>query len=144
MAKSTTKTKKKPVSAPKKVEWHLIDASVDPLGRTATHAAELLLGKHRTDYAAHQIAPVRVVVLNTDKVKVTGKKYDQKMYRRYTGYPGGLRERNMADQMGRDSRVIFQMAVFGMLPKNSLRAHRMKNLLVYPTQEHPHEAQITS
>lgn len=142
MATKDTKEKKKK-EAPV-LEWHVIDAASAPLGRLATDVAILLLGKHRPDYAPNVVAPVRVVILNTDNIKVTGAKMDQKMYRRYTGYPGGLRERNMADQMNRDSRVIFEKAVFGMLPKNSLRAHRLKNLLIYKNEEHPHEAQIKS
>ncbi|MEX0650039.1 MAG: 50S ribosomal protein L13 [Candidatus Andersenbacteria bacterium] len=123
-------------------EWHLIDASTQPLGRAATGVAELLLGKHRPDFAPHLVAPVRVVVVNTDKVKVTGNKLEQKMYRHYTGHPGGLKERSLSRQLQLDSREVFEQAVSGMLPKNSLRAHRLQNLLLYKGTEHPHQAQI--
>lgn len=122
-------------------EWHVLDATSDTLGRIATKAASLILGKHRTDSAKNKVAPVHVVVINSDSVKVTGKKKDQKMYRRYTGYPGGLRERTMHEQMLRDSRFIIEQAISGMLPKNNLRAKRMNQLHVYPTEKHPHMPQ---
>lgn len=124
------------------LEWHVIDAKSGTLGRIATKIASLLLAKHRTDSEKHVAAPVRVVVINSDNLKVTGKKKKQKMYRRYTGYPGGLRERTMQEQMNRDSTFIIQEAVVGMLPKNRLRASRMRNLYVYPTSDHPHMAQV--
>jgi large subunit ribosomal protein L13 len=124
------------------IEWHVIDAESNTLGRLSTQIASLLLAKHRTDSEKHVAAPVRVIVINSDTLKVTGKKKDQKMYRKYSGYIGGLRERTMKDQMSRDSRVIIEQAVFGMLPKNRLRASRMRNLYIYPTAEHPHMAQI--
>jgi large subunit ribosomal protein L13 len=124
------------------LEWHIIDASSATLGRLATQVASLLLAKHRTDSEKHVAAPVRVVVTNSDKLKVTGKKKKQKMYRRYSGYPGGLRERSMQEQLEKDSTFIIHEAVFGMLPKNRLRASRMRNLFIYPTKEHPHMPQI--
>ncbi len=124
------------------LEWHLIDAESKTLGRLSTEIACLLLAKHRTDSEKHVAAPVRVIVINSDTLKVTGKKKDQKMYRKYSGYIGGLRERTMKDQMSRDSRFIIEQSVSGMLPKNRLRASRMRNLYVYPTSEHPHMAQI--
>lgn len=132
MTKATVKTE---------LEWHVLDATSDTLGRIATQAASLLLGKHRTDSAKNKVAPVHVVVINSDFVKVTGKKKDQKMYRRYTGYPGGLRERTMTEQMVRDSRFIIEQAISGMLPKNNLRAVRMRQLHIYPTKDHPHMPQ---
>lgn len=122
-------------------EWHVLDATTVTLGRMATQIASLLLGKHRTDSAKHKVAPVHVVVINSDTVKVTGKKKDQKMYRRYTGYPGGLRERTLKEQLLRDSTFVIEEAVSGMLPKNSLRAKRIKQLHVYPTADHPHMPQ---
>lgn len=124
------------------LEWHVVDATTKTLGRLSTEIAGLILGKHRTDSQKHVAAPVRVIVINSDTLKVTGKKKEQKMYRKYSGYPGGLRERTMKEQMGRDSRVIIEQSVFGMLPKNRLRASRMRNLYVYPTAEHPHMAQV--
>lgn len=129
--------KKEPIQ----LEWHVLDATSDTLGRIATKAASLLLGKHRTDSANNKVAPVHVVVINSDHLKVTGKKKEQKMYRRYSGYPGGLHERTMKEQMNRDSRFIIEEAVSGMLPKNNLRRERMKQLHVYTTAEHPHMPQ---
>ncbi|MAF80624.1 50S ribosomal protein L13 [bacterium] len=123
-------------------EWHHIDANDRVLGRMATEAATLLIGKHRPDWAANVVAPVYVVITNTDTVKLTGKKEDQKMYRRYSGYPGGLRERSVRTQRRRDSRRIVESAVSGMLPKNNLRKLVMRHLKLYPTAEHPHLAQL--
>lgn len=124
-------------------EWHIIDARDQVLGRLATKIAALLNGKLRTDYAANTVAPVYVVVTNTDHVVLTGNKENAKMYRHYTGYPGGLRERSVREQRVRDSRVIIEQAVFGMLPKNNLRAVRIRHLKLYVGDEHPHQAQMT-
>lgn len=123
-------------------EWHHIDAGQRVLGRLASEAAQLLLGKHRVDWAANTVAPVYVVVTNVDKVVLTGKKEQQKMYRHYSGYPGGLKERTAAEQRKRDARLIVQKAVSGMLPKNSLRDERMRHLKLYVRAQHPHQAQL--
>lgn len=136
-----TATKQPKKTAP---EWHHFDASEIVLGRLATQAASLLMGKHRPDYAAHQIAPVFVVVTNSDKLNVTGQKLSQKMYHHYTGHPGGLKSRTLADQMQRDSRKVIEDAIFGMLPKNNLRNECMKHLKVYPGNEHPHTEFVTN
>jgi len=125
-------------------EWHHLDARDKVLGRLATQAAALLIGKHRPDYATNKIAPVYVVITNTDQVAVTGRKESQKMYRHYTGYPGGLKERPLAEQRRRDSRKIVEAAVFGMLPKNNLRKFRMRHLKLYSGSEHPHLPQLSS
>jgi large subunit ribosomal protein L13 len=119
-------------------EWHHLDAASATLGRLATQAAILLMGKHRTDYTAHMVAPVYVVITNTDKLKVTGAKRSQKKYYHYTGYPGGIKERTLDAQMERDSRKVIEAAVFGMLPKNSLRDPRMQHLKLFPGGEHPY------
>jgi large subunit ribosomal protein L13 len=124
-------------------EWHLIDANNKVLGRLATHIAGLLIGKHRSDFAPNKVLPVFVVVTNSNTVHLTGRKEEQKMYRRYSGYPGGLRERTAREVRRLDSRRLIEEAVFGMLPKNSLRNERMKHLKVYPTAEHPHLPQLT-
>lgn len=125
-------------------EWHVLDAKDQVLGRLATQVAILLMGKHRTDFAKNVAAPVYVVVTNTDHVVLTGNKENAKMYRHYTGYPGGLRERSVREQRVRDSRVIVEQAVFGMLPKNNLRSTLMRHLKLYPTAEHPHQAQVSA
>jgi large subunit ribosomal protein L13 len=124
-------------------EWHHLDARNKVLGRLATEAAQLLLAKHRLDSRPHIVAPVYVVVTNSDEVVLTGTKETNKLYRRYTGYPGGLRERTAAQVRQHDSRRLITEAVAGMLPKNSLRDERMKHLKVYATGEHPHAAQLT-
>lgn len=123
-------------------EWHAIDAANQPVGRLATKIACLLLGKHRTDYATNKVSPVYVVVTNTDLVTLTGNKEQAKMYYRYTGYPGGMRSRTAQQQRLKDSRKILELAVFGMLPKNSLRALRIKHLRLFAGNEHPHQAQV--
>ena len=124
-------------------EWHLFDADNKVLGRMAQEIATLLQGKHRVDYAPNVIASVFVIVTNTDKVAVTGRKEQDKMYRHYTGHPGGLREKNLAEQRRRDSRVIVEHAVSGMLPKNSLRAETLKHLKLFKDENHAHEAQVS-
>ena len=124
------------------IEWHHLNAKGAVLGRLATEAAGLLQGKHRPDWAPNTLAATRVVITNTDEVAVTGRKEDQKMYRRYSGYPGGLRERTLRDQRRRDSRKIVESAVSGMLPHNTLRAQLMRHLLLYANESHPHEAQL--
>lgn len=124
-------------------EWHHFDADGKILGRLATQISHLLMGKHRVDYAANVELPVYIVVTNTDAVVLTGKKEEQKKYYRYSGYPGGLRERSVAEQRKRDSRKIVHRAVAGMLPKNSLRDRRMSHLKLYATAEHPHVAQLS-
>ena len=121
--------------------WHVIDAKSATLGRIATQAAYFLLGKHLTSSKKHIASPVRVIVINSDSLKVTGKKMKQKMYRRYSGYVGGLKERTLETQMGKDSRFVIREAISGMLPKNNLRAVRLRNLYVYEGAEHPHMAQ---
>lgn len=127
-----------------KLEWHHIDAQGQVLGRLATQVAVLLMGKHRPDAQRHLVAPVRVVITNTDKIAVTGQKMEQKMYRHYTGYPGGLKERSLGEQMKRDSRVVIQEAVRGMLPKNSLRDKRLLHMKLYAGSEHPHLPQVSN
>jgi large subunit ribosomal protein L13 len=133
-------TKKPTIAGP--AEWHHLDADGRVLGRLATEVAALLLGKHRTDFVRHQIAPVFVIVTNTNTVALTGRKEDQKVYQHFTGYPGGLKTRSIIKQRQLDSRKIVYEAVYGMLPKNSLRDERMNHLKLYATANHPHEAQV--
>ncbi|MBI1833863.1 MAG: 50S ribosomal protein L13 [Candidatus Andersenbacteria bacterium] len=123
-------------------EWHQMDASSKVLGRLATDVAGLLLGKHRTDYAANLVSPVYVIVTNAENLKVTGAKMEDKKYYRYSGYPGGIRSRSLREQMERDPCKVIEDAVMGMLPKNSLRPRRLQHLKIYTGMEHPHEAQI--
>lgn len=141
MPKKETTTKE--VSAANTMEWHHFDAKDAVLGRLATQIAALLIGKHRTDFAKNIVAPVYVVVTNTDLVALTGRKEEQKMYRHYSGYPGGLKERSVAEQRRRDSRVIVSEAIYGMLPKNNLRDERMRHLKLYAGADHPHLPQLS-
>lgn len=120
-------------------EWHVVDGNGVVVGRLATRVAQLLLGKHRTDFARHHVVPVFVVVTNTDQVVFTGQKEDHKLYQHFTGYPGGLRSRTVRQQRALDSRKLVEQAVFGMLPKNSLRSDRMKHLKLYAGGKHPHQ-----
>lgn len=123
-------------------EWKKIDADGKVLGRIATQAARFLMGKHRADYTGHVATPVYVVITNAAKVRVSGSKETQKMYRRHSGYPGHLKERPLWRQREKDPTKIIQLAVSGMLPKNNLRKVRMNHLKVYAGTEHPHLPQF--
>lgn len=125
----------------KNAEWHFIDARGVVLGRLATQIAQLLLGKHRVDFVRHMVAPVYVVVTNTNHVVLTGRKETQKTYQHFTGYPGGLKTRSAREMRARDSRRLVLEAVYGMLPKNSLRDDRINRLKLYAGADHPHAPQ---
>ena len=121
--------------------WYVLDAEGQVLGRLATRVATLLRGKQRAHFAPSVDFGDHVIVLNAAKVRVTGRKLDQKTYRHYTGYPGGLREvglRKVSET--RPDRVIRE-AVLGMLPKNRLRKRMVRRLLIYADGQHPHQAQ---
>jgi large subunit ribosomal protein L13 len=122
-------------------KWYVIDATNQVLGRVATKVATILSGKHRPHYAPFLVTGDHVVIINADKIRMTGQKLDQKMYRWHTRYPGGLREvgaRKMFDT--KPDRVIRE-AVLGMLPKNKLRKRMVKRLKIYAAEQHPHAAQ---
>jgi len=122
-------------------KWFVLDATDQVLGRLATKAATLLAGKHKPGYAPFLITGDHIVIINADKVRLTGQKLDQKVYYRHTGYPGGLKEvvaRKMIET--RPERIVEQ-AVLGMLPKNKLRSKMARRLRVYAGSEHPHLAQ---
>lgn len=118
--------------------WHLIDMNGKVLGRTVTDIANLLIGKKKTTYEAHVDGGDYVVVINAKNVSVTGRKKEQKIYTRYSGYPGGLREATFQEVMNKDPRKIIKNAVSGMLPKNKLRAVRMTRLYVFTDNTHPY------
>jgi large subunit ribosomal protein L13 len=121
--------------------WWLIDAEGQTLGRLASQVAQLLRGKHHPNYAPHMDMGDHVVIVNAEKIHVTGTKMDVKLYRRHTGYPGGLREVPMRVVLNRfPDRVILQ-AVKGMLPQNKLSRQLLKKLKVYGGPEHPHAGQ---
>lgn len=122
-------------------KYFVIDAQGKILGRLATRAAGLLSGKRKVDFAPHIDGGDFVVVTNTDGIVATGKKGDQKMYHRFSGYPGGITSISLKDQIKKDSRKVIESAVYGMLPKNKLRDTMMKRLLLYKDGKHPHAAE---
>ncbi len=123
-------------------KWHVLDAQGVPLGRIASEAAKLLLGKHKPTYEPHLPMGDFVVVVNASKVAFTGDKLQSKVYYRHTGYPGGLRERTLQEQLDRDPRRVIEKAVKGMLPHNSRGRELFRHLKVYRGPEHPHQAQV--
>ncbi len=124
-----------------KREWFVIDATGMTLGRLATQIATVLKGKHKPIYSPHMDTGDFVIVVNAHKVRVTGRKLDQKFYYRHSGYPGGLREISLRDQLNRHPDRVLRFAVRGMLPKNRLGRQMIKKLKIYATPGHPHEAQ---
>lgn len=120
--------------------WH-VDLEDEILGRAASQIASLLRGKHKPIFTRHVDCGDFVIVTNCEKIRMTGNKFDQKMYRRHTGYPGGLDEISAKELLERKPEKIIEYAVKGMLPKNKLGARMLKKLKVYTGPEHPHEAQ---
>jgi large subunit ribosomal protein L13 len=122
-------------------KWYVIDANEQVLGRIATRAATILSGKHRPQYAPFLITGDHVIIVNADKMKMTGQKLDQKFYRHHTLYPGGLREISARKLFQTKPETIIREAILGMLPKNKLRKRMVKRLKVYTADQHPHAAQ---
>jgi large subunit ribosomal protein L13 len=122
-------------------EWYLVDAEGQTLGRLATRIADTLRGKTKAQYTPHVDTGDFVVVVNAEKIAVTGKKLDEKMYHRHSGYPGGLRSRSLRDQLERRPTEVLRKAVKGMLPRNRLARVQLTKLKIYAGPEHPHEAQ---
>jgi large subunit ribosomal protein L13 len=121
--------------------WFLVDAEGRTLGRLATEIAETLRGKRKPQYTPHVDTGDFVVVVNAGKVAVTGKKLDDKIYYRHSGYPGGLKERTLREELERRPTEVIRKAVKGMLPRNRLGRAQLRKLKVYAGPEHPHEAQ---
>ena len=121
--------------------WYVVDADGQTLGRLATRIADTLRGKGKPEYTPHVDTGDFVVVVNAEKIHVTGNKLEQKMYYRHSGYPGGLRVRTLAEQLERRPEEVLRKAVKGMLPKNKLAARQIVKLKVYAGPDHPHEAQ---
>jgi large subunit ribosomal protein L13 len=121
--------------------WFVVDADGKTLGRLASEIAKVLRGKHKPIYSPHLDVGDYVVVVNAERIAVTGRKMDQKMYYRHTGYPGGLRETNLSDLLARHPTSAIKFAVRGMLPKNRLGRKMIRKLKVYAGPEHPHQAQ---
>jgi large subunit ribosomal protein L13 len=122
-------------------KWYVVDASGQTLGRLATHVARILTGKHSVKYTPFIDAGDHVVIINADKVRVTGMKADQKMYHRYTGYPGGIRSEEFVKKFERKPERIIEEAIVGMLPHTKMGRAMAKKLKVYRGEKHPHEAQ---
>jgi large subunit ribosomal protein L13 len=123
-------------------QWHVIDAADVVLGRLASQSAILLRGKHKPIFAPHVDTGDFVIIINADKVALTGNKLQDKRAYRHSGYPGGLRSVSYADLMARNPEKAVEKAVRGMLPKNTLGRHQLSKLKVYAGPEHPHQAQM--
>jgi large subunit ribosomal protein L13 len=121
--------------------WYLVNAEGQTLGRLATRIADTLRGKTKAEYTPHVDTGAFVVVVNAEKIAVTGKKLDEKLYHRHSGYPGGLRTRTLREQLERRPEEVIRKAVKGMLPRNRLARTQINKLKIYAGPEHPHEAQ---
>jgi large subunit ribosomal protein L13 len=128
---------------PREIEqhWYLVDAEGQTLGRLATRIADTLRGKRKPEYTPHIDTGDFVVVVNAEKIAVTGKKRDDKVYYRHSGYPGGLRERTLGEELERRPTEVLRTAVKGMLPRNRLARRQLTKLKIYAGPEHPHGAQ---
>lgn len=124
-----------------KNDWHVVDAEGKTLGRLATQVATLLMGKHKPSFTPFLKTGDFVVVVNAAKVHLTGKKEDNKIYRRHSGYPGGLKESTAREVRKKQPERLIESAVTGMLPKNKLGNQLASRLKVYATADHPHQAQ---
>ncbi|WP_026530960.1 50S ribosomal protein L13 [Haematomicrobium sanguinis] len=122
-------------------QWHVIDATDVVLGRLASQTATLLRGKHKPTFAPHQDMGDFVIIINAEKVALTGAKLEQKRAYRHSGYPGGLKSVNYAELLEKNPVRAVEKAIKGMLPKNSLAAKQLSKLKVYAGAEHPHQAQ---
>ena len=122
-------------------DWYIVDADGQTLGRLSTLIADTLRGKRKPQYTPHVDTGDFVIVVNAEKIQVTGNKLDQKRYYRHSGYPGGLRSRTLREQLERRPTEVLRVAVKGMLPKNRLARQQITKLKIYAGPEHPHEAQ---
>ncbi len=122
-------------------KWYLVDAEDKVLGRLASRVATILQGKHKPTYTPHVDTGDGIIVINAEKIKVTGKKMQAKLYKRFSGYPGGLKEENLETVMKKQPAKVIRHAVRGMLSSNRLRKGMLKRLKVYKESEHPHAAQ---
>ena len=122
-------------------KWYVVDAAGKVLGRVASEIARRLRGKHKPNYSTFMDVGDFIVVVNADKVRLTGKKWDDKIYYRHTGYMGGLKQMTAREMLEKKPEELIRKAVRGMLPKNTLGRAQLKKLKVYAGGEHPHEAQ---
>ena len=122
-------------------DWFIVDANEKTLGRLASQIAHHLKGKHKADYSPHVDMGDHIVVVNADKVRVTGRKLTDKIYYRHSGYHGGLRERTLQQMLDARPEEVIRLAVRGMLPRNKLGRAQLRKLKLYAGGQHPHEAQ---
>jgi large subunit ribosomal protein L13 len=122
-------------------QWHLVDADGQVVGRLAVKLARILVGKHRPEYTPHADTGDFIVVVNCEKVRLTGKKMQTKEYQHFTGYPGGRKVRSVRDVLARKPERVLIDAVRRMMPKNNLARHQLRKLKVYAGPSHPHQAQ---
>ena len=122
-------------------KWYVVDAQGKTLGRLATRVASILKGKHKPEYAPHMDVGDFVIVVNADKIHVTGRKMDKKIYYKHSGYPGGMTEITLRNQLDRYPTRAVELAVRGMLPKNRLGRKMINKLKIYASPDHPHSAQ---
>jgi large subunit ribosomal protein L13 len=122
-------------------EWFVVDAQGQTLGRLATRVAAILRGKHKPNYTPHVDCGDHVIIVNAEKIHTTGQKMSQKKYYRHSGYPGGLKEITLRDQLQKFPNRVLESAIRGMLPKNTLGRRMFKKLKVYAGPNHPHQAQ---
>lgn len=122
-------------------EWYVVDAKDKTLGRLATEVARILRGKHKPIFAPHMDTGDFVIIINCEKIRVTGDKLDSKVYYRHSGYPGGLKSITMRQQLQKFPDRVLHEAVRGMLPKNKLGRAMIKKLKIYSGDKHPHQAQ---
>ncbi len=125
-------------------EWHLVDLNKKILGRATTEIARLLQGKHKVNYVPYLDMGDYVVVINSAKVKLSGNKAQNKIYTRYSGYPGGQKRTVFSEVIKKNPAEIVRHAVSGMLPKNKLRARRLTRLYIYKDEKHPYESMFKS
>lgn len=131
------------VAKPSTIEksWYIVDAKGQRLGRLATRIADTLRGKNKPEYTPNIDTGDYVVVINAKEIETTGKKMEDKMYYRHSGYPGGLKERTLAEMLEKKPEEVIRLAVKGMMPKNRLANAQLKKLKIYAGADHPHEAQ---
>ena len=122
-------------------KWHIVDANGKPLGRLASHIAAILRGKHKPTFTPHMDMGDNVIVVNAEKVMLTGRKAEQKEYYRHSGYPGGIKVTAFSDMLKSKPESVINIAVKGMLPHNRLGRVMIKHLKVYRGPDHPHESQ---
>ncbi len=138
---STAQATYQATSQDRERDWHLVDAEGQTLGRLATQIADVLRGKRKPTYTPHVDVGDFVVVVNAEKVVVTGNKREDKRYWRHSGYPGGIRYRTLGDLLERRPEEVLRRAVKGMLPRNRLARQQLRKLKIYAGPEHPHQAQ---